>query len=82
MVMAGHREEELKRVIPTVAAFGGAISASFSLPRVVGLLSIGLVNTLILLCSSLTYCRATRTVGCARPSCHHLFHRSKLSHNS
>jgi hypothetical protein len=62
MVMAGYREgsmyKELKRVIPT-AAFGGAISWSFSLPRVVGLLSIGLVNTLIFLRSSLTYCRAT-----------------------
>jgi preprotein translocase subunit SecY len=86
MVMVGHHEgsmyKELKRVIPTAAAIVGAISGSFSLPRVVGLLSIGLVNLLILLRSSLTYCRATRTVGCARSPCHHPFHRSKPSHNS
>jgi protein transport protein SEC61 subunit alpha len=59
MVMAGHREgsmyKELKRVIPTVAAFGSAILGFFSLPRVVALLAIGSLNTspsLVMLSSS------------------------------
>jgi preprotein translocase subunit SecY len=37
--------KELKRVIPTAAAFGGAILGFFSLPRVVALLAIGSLNT-------------------------------------
>jgi protein transport protein SEC61 subunit alpha len=49
IVMAGHREgsmyEELKSVIPTTAAFGGAISGLSSLPCVVELL--GLPNMLV-----------------------------------
>jgi preprotein translocase subunit SecY len=86
MVMAGHREgsmyQELKRVMPTPAAFGGAISGLVSLLRVVGLLAIGLVNTVFLLPPSLTCYRATRAVRYHCSPCHHPFLRSKLSHNS
>lgn len=52
MVMAGHRGgsmyKELKHIIPTAAAFGGAILGLFSLPRVVGLVAIGLLNSHVL----------------------------------
>jgi hypothetical protein len=44
--------KELNRVIPTVAAFCGAILGFFSLPRVVALLAIGLLNMLCFACPS------------------------------
>jgi hypothetical protein len=41
--------KEFKYVIPTPTAFGGAILGLFSLPRVVGLVAIGLLNSHVLL---------------------------------